>query len=399
MIKAVLLDLDDTLLGNPTEAFVEHYLGALNDSVDQALGVPDVRRAVMMATRAMIHNLDPTRTNAEVFYDALDLPREPFDDAVQRFYESDYPRLQTYTTPRPNARALVERLLDQKYMVVVATAPVFPRVAVEQRLVWAGLPVDDVNFRLVTTLENMHYSKPLPHYYEEILAWIGVQADEAIMVGDDWNHDIKPAWLAGLNTFLVCYDNPPAVDLAQPVRPDGYGTLDDFFHLIDDHNWLEQLDPRPLEPQQIEPRLLGNVAALMGMVQQVPIYKWHLRPDPDEWTPVEVVCHLRDSERAVQRPRLETIYHEENPFLATPKPSPVPATCYCPAAGLDAALEFVRERRITLDFLAGLEPGDWHRPARHSIFGPTTLLEMANFTAQHDRLHTTQLCQTVSKCS
>ncbi|HML24865.1 MAG TPA: DinB family protein, partial [Aggregatilinea sp.] len=81
-----------------------------------------------------------------------------------------------------------------------------------------------------------------------------------------------------------------------------------------------------------------------------------------------------------------------------PNPPPGPATRTCPPNGWPVALAFAAERQITLDFLAALPADAWDRPARHSIFGPTTLLEMANFTAQHDRLHLTQLCQTVQKC-
>jgi hypothetical protein len=62
------------------------------------------------------------------------------------------------------------------------------------------------------------------------------------------------------------------------------------------------------------------------------------------------------------------------------------------------ALEFADERERTLAFLAALPPQAWERPARHYIFGPTTLLEMANFVSQHDRMHIAQLCQTIGKC-
>ena len=60
---------------------------------------------------------------------------------------------------------------------------------------------------------------------------------------------------------------------------------------------------------------------------------------------------------------------------------------------------FRQARERTIALLAGLRPDQWNRPARHSIFGLTNLLEMAHFTAQHDRLHITQLCQTLGKCA
>jgi hypothetical protein len=59
---------------------------------------------------------------------------------------------------------------------------------------------------------------------------------------------------------------------------------------------------------------------------------------------------------------------------------------------------FATEREQTIALLTGLTDAQWGRPARHSVFGPTTLLEMAAFTARHDRLHINQLCQTLGKC-
>ncbi len=401
MIKAILLDLDDTLLGNPTRPFTEKYLDLLARFMNERLGLDGLIKGLMAGTRAVVTNLDPLRTNWETFYAVLDplltVSRDAFDSAVAEFYRSVYPVLQDGTQVRPGARQLVEWLLAQGYAVAVATNPFFPRVAIEQRLAWAGVPVDEVPFSLVTTLENVHFSKPHPAYYEEILARLGVQADEAIMVGDDWENDIAPAWQAGLNTFWLvpeCGRRP----VAHPAEPDGCGTLADFVCRVQDENWLETLTPRPHEPAQIVPRLNGNLAGLLGMVREVPTSAWQMRPDPDEWSPIEVLCHLGESEREVQRPRLETIARTDNPFLSQPKEPPRPASRVCPDDAWGLAMVFAGERRQTVEYLAGLDDDAWNRPARHYIFGPTTLLEMANFTAQHDRLHLTQLCQTVRKC-
>jgi hypothetical protein len=112
-----------------------------------------------------------------------------------------------------------------------------------------------------------------------------------------------------------------------------------------------------------------------------------------------VVCHLAESEWKVQRPRLERIRAEDNPFIAAPKSPPGPREAgACEEDGRAAAINFVHERLKTIAFLSELKADEWKRPARHSIFGPTTLLEMAHFTAQHDRLHINQLCQTLGHC-
>jgi FMN phosphatase YigB (HAD superfamily) len=404
MIKAILLDLDHTLLGNPTDQFVRSYLTLLGEFLGERLGIaPTIARGLVVGVAAVARSDDPRRTNAETFYAAFDpllaqtgIPRKAFDPVVQEFYRDVYPQLQPLTQKRPGARRLVEWLLERSYKVAIATNPIFPCTAIEQRLAWAGVPVDEIELALVTTLENMHYAKPQPAYYEEVLARVGVLADEAIMVGDDWTNDIVPAWQAGLNTFWVCEDCD--IDADQPVLPDGCGSLADFACRVQDENWLETLEPLPHTIPQVVPRLKGNLAALMGIVQEAPDYVWHMRPEEDEWSPMEVLCHLRESEIELQRPRFEMILAEDNPFLSQPKEPPAPASRVCPENALLVAMAFAKERDRTLEFLESLTAKEWARPARHYIFGPTTMLEMAHFTAQHDRLHITQMCQTIGKC-
>jgi hypothetical protein len=57
---------------------------------------------------------------------------------------------------------------------------------------------------------------------------------------------------------------------------------------------------------------------------------------------------------------------------------------------------FKAARRKLISLLSDLEPDSWQRPARHAIFGPTCLQEVANIIAGHDRLHIQQILQTVA---
>jgi hypothetical protein len=259
---------------------------------------------------------------------------------------------------------------------------------------WAGFDPDQTRFKLITTLENMHFAKPTPHYYEEVLARIGVESEDAIMVGDDYKNDIAPAAVAGLATWWL--SETPNPDL--PVQPDGRGTLRDFLDAVND-GWLQTLPPHPRTAEQVFPRMLGNLAALDGLAREIDPLSWNVRPIPNEWTPLEILLHLQDSEINVQRPRLERILNEENPFLP-PSPEPLRPGEW-DVTGKNAAevlAGFRAERLKTLDILRDLTPEQWKRPARHSIFGPTNVLEMAHFTARHDRLHINQLCETVGAC-
>ena len=94
-----------------------------------------------------------------------------------------------------------EVLSDEGYRVVIATNPLFPATAIEQRLDWAG--VRDFPYALVTTMENSHFSKPNPRYYEEILAKIQSAPETTWMIGDNPTNDIIPARTLGLKTWWI----------------------------------------------------------------------------------------------------------------------------------------------------------------------------------------------------
>jgi FMN phosphatase YigB (HAD superfamily) len=401
-IKAVLLDLDDTLLSFPASggAFVKAYLGQITALLQAQ--IPDIQEVLIKAVRKIATNTDPLQRNADIYWEMLakaagdaegvSALRQTFD----HFYRETYPQLQALSRPSETAAALITGLGERGYAVVIATNPLYPQTAIEQRLAWAGIDPHDPAIWFVTHAENMHFAKPQPHYYEEIMTHIGFEPYEAIMVGDSWKNDIAPAARTGMHTYWIPNPYDPPGD---GIVPDGRGSLEDFAECALERGWLETLLPKEAEPSHIIPRLLGDVGALLGIIQDIPPHFWGQRPDPREWTPLEIVCHLAQSEAELQRQPLEIIAREDNPFLPPPKLPPQPSEW--DTTGIDGhqkAREFAQERAITVNFLRGLPADAFTRPARHSIYGPTTLMEMAIFTARHDQLHIQQLCQTIGHC-
>lgn len=283
---------------------------------------------------------------------------------------------------------MLDTLVQQgDYAIILVTDPLCEAHVLRARLE-VELPIAPTGFAFSTTRENVHFEKPNPALYAEVLARVGIEPDEAIMVGDSIEQDIAPAAQVGLHTFHITHE-----------RGENKGGLQDFYRWMQSDNWRNQLPARRLAAEMIAPELIGNVAALFGMLAEVQPHHWNQHPDPDEWSILQIVCHLLESEHTVQRPRLQRILSENNPFLSQPKPPPGPRDMQCSGDGYHLAAQFKSEREKTIDWLGGLSEMDWLRPARHSIFGPTTLLEMAHFTAQHDRLHLNQLCRTLGNCS
>jgi len=228
MLKAILFDLDDTLLGNPMETFVVAYFQALTRHVAHLIPPERLISELMRATQAMEINDGNGPTNEEtfaaVFYPALGHERAALEPLFERFYAEEFPKLRTLTQPRAEARLLVEWAFEHGLQVIIATNPLFPRTAIEQRLEWAGVPVTEFDYALVTTYEDMHATKAHPAYYREIVTRLGRQPGECLMVGDDWGRDIAPAASVGIPVYWIAEpdDAPPSLP---PHRGDKRGVL------------------------------------------------------------------------------------------------------------------------------------------------------------------------------
>ena len=395
MIKAVLFDLDNTLLGNANDIFVPSYLHLADTFFHERWQVANISQLLIQATRAMLGPRDLRQSNTalaeSVLAHATQRPIPEVHDAFVTFYAEAYPQLQSCVERLPLAAEIINLARHQGLAVVIATNPMYPETAIRQRLMWAGL---DDDFALVTHSDNMHFVKPDPAYYAEIIARVGIEPDEAVMVGDSDLNDIVPAARLGLNTYKIAASTPDQ----RSLDADGSGTLDDYFQIMHQPDWRGYWQPRPLSKEAIAPQFQGNMAALFGFLAEVKDHQWHQRPDPDEWSIIQTLCHLLESEQTVHRPRLKLILAEDNPFLL-PAKAPLQDALPCDDDGYQIAEQFLTQRLETMQWLNNLEPQHWQRPARHSTFGLTTLLEMAQFTAQHDRLHISQICQTLGKCT
>ena len=225
-IRAVLFDLDDTLLENNVDRFLKAYFGLLTPYMAHLVPPEKFISALISATHAMIKNSDPAITNQQAFINDF-FPRvgwtaEEMMPLFDDFYAVQFDKLRSLTRPNTSARAAIQTALDLGCDVVIATNPIFPETAIRQRMEWAG--ISDFPFKLITSYEVMHAAKPDSRYYAEIIEYIGRSPDECIMVGDDWGNDIIPAMKAGLRTFWV---NSTA-DSMNGLDPAARGTLAEF---------------------------------------------------------------------------------------------------------------------------------------------------------------------------
>ncbi len=226
-MRAILFDLDGTLLDIELESFLQRYFSEL-ETVAATLATdrdaPGIMRAIKDAVSAMMRP-HPGTTNREVFYSdfkrltGLDLASER--NAFERFYADVFPALGTGYGPALGARSAVDTALSLDLSVAIATNPIFPLAAVKHRLAWAGL--DDLGFEIITSYENMYSCKPQPEYFRQTAEMMGVSPADCLMVGDDRFLDM-PAADTGMRTFYVGSDPATAADYR--------GSLSDLAELL-----------------------------------------------------------------------------------------------------------------------------------------------------------------------
>lgn len=390
MLRAVLIDLDDTLLDNRMEVFLPAYFQRLGAHLSGQIDPGRMLSELLSGSQKMLENLDPNRTLERVFADHF-YPALGFDEAllreqIEEFYRLVFPELKAFTHQRPEAQDFVEDLSGRGWDIAVATNPLFPSLAVEQRLNWAGFPDPRTHFQLITTYESFHFAKPHPEYYAEILAHLGVAPFEAVMIGDDPDLDLIPASLLGMGSFHLSQN--PAAEFAGG----------DFPAALD---WLEQEEKssqreNSKSPRAIIARARGHLGAMMSLMQGLNEDACSLKPFQGEWSLGEIMCHLRDVEREVHHERLASI-------LSSPKAHLVGQDTdawaelrqYHCQPGMEAFDAFVANRLEMIERLEALEPEDWQRTALHTLLGPMKLNEVMAIANDHDTIHLAQLRKTL----
>ena len=163
---------------------------------------------------------------SNVFFPIEGYEREEVQPLFDKFYEEKFGELQKFTKKKPEARKVLQTAFNKDYKVVIATTPVLPLTAIEQRLEWAG--VGDFPYDLITSIENSCATKPNLLYYQLIFKHLNLSSKECIMVGDE-DKDMVCANL-GSQTFLV---NSPNTDLDEKTpKPTYRGDLKDLIEIL-----------------------------------------------------------------------------------------------------------------------------------------------------------------------
>jgi len=228
--KAILFDLDGTLLPMLMDKYVTAYMTSLCAYLAPYGFEPKALSENMWKSIAKMRYNDGTKTNEEAFWDEFtEIYGEKAALAkthLDGYYSTEYQKVESACEGQNRAKELISLCKEKGFRVFLATNPLFPRVATASRMRWAGLSPDD--FELYTTFENSRYCKPNLAYYEDILATLGVSGEACVMVGNDVEEDMTAERL-GMKTFLLidCLINKRGEDISKWANG-SFGELREF---------------------------------------------------------------------------------------------------------------------------------------------------------------------------
>ena len=232
MITTVLFDLDGTLLPMELDGFLESYFALLTKKLS-AYGY-DPRKlmdGMWEGLMAMLRN-DGSRTNEDAFFDTFsnEVGRDARADAhlFQNFYKTEFHLAKDSCGFDPKAAETVAAVKEKGLRVVLATNPLYPAIATESRIRWAGFQPED--FELYTTFEDFSHCKPNTAYYRDILDRLHLKPEECLMVGNDAEEDMVAQKL-GIHVFLL----PKWLVNRHNLDVSGYpqGDFDDLLRYVD----------------------------------------------------------------------------------------------------------------------------------------------------------------------
>ena len=228
-VKAVLFDLDGTLLPMDQDAFINGYFKLLTKKAASHNYEPKkLAETIWQGTAAMVHN-DGMNSNEMVFWKTF---TEVYgENAIadkwifEEFYRVEFQDAIAFCGSNPAAVNAVQAAKELGFRIALATNPVFPSIATESRIRWAGLKPQDFDF--FTAYEDIGFCKPNTKYYLEVANRLGLPPEECLVVGNDVTEDMV-AESIGMKVFLLtdCLINKADKDISD--YPNG-----DFDQLIE----------------------------------------------------------------------------------------------------------------------------------------------------------------------
>ena len=227
-----MIDLDGTLLDIEVAFFGGPMVEAMHGCFAELLTKESFTEGLFKGIEEIMEAPRPSgETNQDGFISSFSQTTQLSPGEVEarfgRFYREVFPTLNGHAHPRYGAGQFVQSAADKGYRLALATNPIFPTMAVMERLKWAQ--VDPGLFEFVPGLETMGSCKPQVAYFQELMDRLDTDPATCLMIGNDVQQDLA-ASNAGMDTFLV---EGQVVDRGTGgFEPDARGTLNDLGRML-----------------------------------------------------------------------------------------------------------------------------------------------------------------------
>lgn len=231
-MKAVIFDLDGTLLPMDTNHFMNLYAKSITQAFDSFEESEMIFPQIMTSIGVTVKDKN-NKCNYDVFFDHFEshMPqsRDVYIPVFDKFYQSAFDQVRASTYVSNDIVKAVSILKEKGYRLIIATNPIFPMAANRRRIQWAGLEFND--FDHVTSFESNHFCKPHLEFYQEVLDHNDLRAEEVLMVGNDVQEDLCIKAL-GASTYLI---NDHKIDRhpETAIQTDHQGSYNDFLHFVE----------------------------------------------------------------------------------------------------------------------------------------------------------------------
>lgn len=203
MLRAILFDLDGTLLDLDGDQFLEAYVDHLSEALNPWIPQSAFREALWSASAAAMAMPHPEESNQHVLMQSLSeqlgVSATELRQQIQHFNHTKVGEILPIGSPCPGSREVVEAAQAMGLKVAVATTPIYELPVIMERLRRAQL--SDIDWDLIAS-DEFYWTKPYPNFFHELAARLGVAPNECLMVGDDAFNDLA-AGNVGMATFYV----------------------------------------------------------------------------------------------------------------------------------------------------------------------------------------------------
>ena len=233
MIKNIMFDLDGTLLPVNQDEFVMKVMSVMEVELKKTdLDSTGFLKGMLKGIDTIVKNSDGSCTNEELFWRVFlehsEIEQEKAIDFFVDFYNGAYVLATEIVAYNTIIADTVTLLKNKGYNMILATSPVFPALAVFERMKWNDIFPED--FSYISCFENSSYAKPKKEYYQEILDKLDLDPEETIMVGNDVLEDGIVEEL-GVDCYLITdfLVNRYNTELSTKWS----GTFDEFYDLVE----------------------------------------------------------------------------------------------------------------------------------------------------------------------